>query len=209
MKLIGKAFSLILIGITVSGCRHQTKATPPQAAQAAPIAPATTYAKNGTSQPPPPSLPPPELPKIGPPAKPTSTEPAKPHKSTHHKPKPSEQQASSGAPAASAPASAKEQNTEVAASNPPTSDASPIGPLSAAGESITSPRRNQILDEINSTEKGLNDIKRPLSSDEQTTATQIRAFITKAKEALNQEDLDAAHSLMTRAKVLLDELTKQ
>jgi ribosomal protein S20 len=175
MKSIGKTSALILLGITVSGCRHQTKTTPPPAAQAAPIAPATTYAKNGTSQPPPPSLPTPELPKIGPPA----------------------------------PAPAKEQNTrEVATNNPPT-DASPIGPLSEPGSSITSPRRNQILDEINSTEKGLNDIKRPLSTDEQTTATQVRTFISKAKDALNQEDLDGARTLVTKAKVLLDELTKQ
>lgn len=221
MKSICKAFSLILLGTTVCGCKHQAKATPPQAAQAAPIAPATTYAKNGTSQPLPPALPAPELPKISPPAKPRSTEPTKPHKTTHHKPKPSteptiaeqsggEQQASTSAPPPPAPVSEKEQNnTEVAANNPPTTDASPIGPLSEAGSGVTSPRRNQILDEIKDTEKGLNDIKRPLSSDEQTTATQIRTFITKAKEALDQEDLDAAHSLMTRAKVLLDELTKE
>lgn len=220
MKLIGKTLALISLGIAVSGCRHQAKTTPPQAAQAAPIAPATTYAKNGTSQPPPPTLPPPELPKISPPAKPTSAEPTKPKKTTHHKPKPStepttaeqsgsEQQASTTAPPAPASGPAKEQNTtDVATNNPPT-DASPIGPLSEAGSSITSPRRNQILDEINATEKGLNDIKRPLSSDEQTTATQIRTFITKAKNALNQEDLDGANTLATKAKVLLDELTKE
>jgi hypothetical protein len=221
MKSTGKTLALILLGITVSGCRHQTKATPPQAAQAAPIAPATTYAKNGTSQPLPPSLPPPELPQISPPAsKPMSTEPAKSHKTTHHKPKPSteptptdqsggEQQGSTPAPPAESAAPAKEQNTtEIAADNPPT-DASPIGPLSEAGSGRTSPRRNEILDEINATEKGLNDIKRPLSTDEQTTATQIRTFVSKAKDALNQEDLIGANTLVTKAKVLLDELTKQ
>lgn len=224
MKWIVKAFSLILLGITVSGCRHQTKSTPPQAAQAAPIAPATTYAKNGTPQPLPPTLPPPELPNISPPAtKPTATAPTKPHKTTHHKAKPTvepttaeqsggEQQASTTAPPAQPPsaASAKEQNTtEIAANSPPATDASPIGPLSEAGSGVTSPRRNQILDEIKATEKGLNDIKRPLSTDEQTTATQIRTFISKAKDALSQEDMDGANTLVTKAKVLLDELTKE
>lgn len=222
MKWIVKSFSLILLGITVSGCRHESKTTPPQVAQAAPIAPATTYAKNGTSEPLPPTLPPPELPKISPPAKPTSTAPTKPHKTTHHKAKPTaepttaeqsggEQQASITTPQAQPSAApAKEQNTtEIATNNPPATDASPIGPLSEAGSGMTSPRRNQILDEIKATEKGLNDIKRPLSSDEQTTATQIRTFISKAKDALGQEDLEGADTLVTKAKVLLDELTKQ
>ena len=219
MRSLGKTFALILLCITVSGCSHKTKATPPQAAQAAPIAPATTYAKNGTTPQLPPSLPVPDLPKISPPAaKPTPTEPAKPHKTTHHKPKPSteqptteqgSEQASISAPAAPASTPAKEQSTNDVAANHPPTDASPIGPLSEPGESIPSPRRNQILDEINSTEKGLNDIKRPLSSDEQTTATQIRTFVTKAKDALNQEDLDAANTLVTKAKVLLAELTNE
>ena len=56
MRSLGKTFALILLCITVSGCSHKTKATPPQAAQAAPIAPATTYAKNGTTPQLPPSL---------------------------------------------------------------------------------------------------------------------------------------------------------
>lgn len=226
MRSLSKAFALILLGISVSGCRHKAQTTTPQAAQAAPIAPATTYAKNG---PPPPQMPAPQLPKIGPPEPKTtgSTEKPKPHKTIHHKAKPSSEpptaaqngeQASSGnggtattanAPALPAtPAPAKEQNTTEVAVNNPTTDASPIGPLSEPGANVASPRRNQILDEINSTEKGLTDIKRPLTQEEQTTATQIRTFITKAREALNQEDLDGAHTLVTKAKVLLDELTK-
>lgn len=219
MRSLGKTFAVILLGITVSGCSHKTKATPPPAAQAAPIAPATTYAKNGPPSQLPPSLPAPDLPKISPPAaKPKSTEPEKPHKTTHHKSKPSGEQAATeqgseqaSTSAAAAPASAppKEQSTTEVAANHPPSDASPIGPLSEAGENIASPRRNQILDDINATEKGLKDIKRPLSSDEQTTATQIRTFITKAKDALNQEDLDGANTLVTKAKVLLAELTKE
>jgi len=39
------------------------------------------------------------------------------------------------------------------------------------------------------------------------TATQIRTFLSKAKQALDQDDLDGANTLVTKAKVLLAELT--
>ena len=68
--------------------------------------------------------------------------------------------------------------------------------------------RHEIQDLITATENGLNGIKRTLSSDEQLTATQIRTFLTKAKQALDQDDLDGANTLANKAKVLLGELTK-
>jgi len=194
MNSAGKVAALILLTAFVTGCRHKTKATPPPAAQA-PVLPVSQSAKNM----PPPKLPPPELPKVEHPAPATKTPPPKPHKPAHHKVKHTEVPAE--------PAPAKNQGTEVAA-NGAGNDITPIGQITEAGGSTDTPRRNQILDEINSTEKGLNDIKRPLSAEEQTTATQIRTFLTKAKDALNQEDLDAAQTLVTKAKVLLDELTK-
>jgi outer membrane biosynthesis protein TonB len=189
---------MILALTLLIGCTHKTKATPPPAAQA-PVAPVSTLAK----QTPPPQLPPPELPAVS--EAPANTPPPpKPHKTVHHKPK------VETTPVDQAPA--KEQTAPSAtteqAANGGATDMSPIGQLSAAGESANTPRRHEILDEINSTENTLNNIKRPLSSDEQTTATQIRTFLAKAKGALTQEDLDAAHSLVARAKVLLDELTK-
>lgn len=192
--------ALVLLTAFIAGCRHKANAAPPQAAQA-PIAPVSQSAKNT----PPPEMPPPALPSIAPPgSENAATAPKpKPHKTVHHKPKPSTE---------AVPAdqnSAKDQATTEQASNGAASDISPIGQLSAAGESTNVPRQNQILDEINATEKGLNDIKRPLSKEEQATATQIKTFLAKAKDALNQQDLDAANSLVTRAKVLLDELTKQ
>lgn len=193
-----KAAALMLITAFVAGCRHNTQETPPPAAQA-PIIPVSTLAKNA----PPPQMPPPEIPKISPPNS-TNTAPPpkpKPKKPVHHKPKTPEQ-----APAETATAT-KDQSTEQA-SNGAGPDVSPIGQLAAPGEGINAPRHREIQNEINATEKGLNEIKRPLSQDEQTTATQIRTFLAKAKDALTQEDLDAANSLLTRAKVLLTELTK-
>ena len=54
----------------------------------------------------------------------------------------------------------------------------------------------------------MNGIKRPLSTDEKTTATQIRNYLKQAQQALDNGDTDGAHSLATKAKLLLDELTK-
>jgi hypothetical protein len=198
MNSMRKIAVFFLLTVYVAGCRHRAPSAPPQAAQA-PVVPVSTLAKNT----PPPQLPPPPLLKINPPG---STDNAaapkpKPHRIIHRKPKPSE---------TSSPeqAAAKDQAATEQASNGGGGNVSPIGQLSAAGESINTPRRRQILDEINSTEKGLNDIKRTLNQDEQTTATQIRTFLVKAKDALNQEDLDGANTLVTKAKVLLTELSK-
>ena len=194
-----KAAALILFSAAIAGCRHKTEATPPQAAQA-PVVPVSTMAKDT----PPPQLPPPQTPKVGPPG-PTNvaaTPPPKPHRIIHHKPKPADQTPAAGQPPAQTPAP-----TEKAANGAP-ADVSPIGQLAEEGESVNAPRRRQILVDINSTEKGLSDIKRQLSQDEQTTASQIRTYLTKAKDALNQEDLDGANTLITKAKVLLDELSK-
>lgn len=194
-----KAAALILFSAAIAGCRHKTEATPPQAAEA-PVVPVSTSAKDT----PPPQLPPPQTPKVGPPGatKVSATPPPKPHRTIHHKPKPAEQ-----TPAATQPPAPPPAPTEQAANGAP-ADVSPIGQLSEGGGSINAPRRRQILDDINSTEKGLDDIKRPLSQDEVTTATQIRTFLIKAKGALNQEDLDGANTLVTKAKVLLAELSK-
>lgn len=199
-----KAAALILFSAAIAGCSHKAPATPPPAAQA-PVVPVSTMAKDT----PPPQLPPPQTPKVGPPG-PTNvaaTPPPKPHRIIHHKPKPTEQTSPTATPTPSQAPAQTPATTEQAA-NGTAGDVSPIGQLSEAGESVNAPRRRQILDDINSTEKGLNDMKRQMSEDEQTTAAQIRTFLAKAKDALNQEDLDGANTLVTKAKVLLAELSK-
>jgi phosphoribosylformimino-5-aminoimidazole carboxamide ribonucleotide (ProFAR) isomerase len=64
------------------------------------------------------------------------------------------------------------------------------------------------VDIITTTENGLGGIKRTLTPQEEETVSQIKAFLTKAHEALKNNDLDGAHTLATKAKVLLDELNK-
>ena len=86
--------------------------------------------------------------------------------------------------------------------------ASPIGQLSTPSDSGNTLTRRTVDEDITATENGLNGIKRQLSAEEQVTAMQIRTFLTKAKQARDQDDLDGANTLVTKARVLLTELTK-
>jgi len=52
----------------------------------------------------------------------------------------------------------------------------------------------------------LNGINRQLSDQEAKTAAQIREFLKQAREALTSGDVDGAHTLAVKAKVLLEEL---
>jgi hypothetical protein len=156
----------------------------------------------------------PSLPPLPPPSNPhvelaTSQQPPAPphpHRTSRHKPSPIKT-----APAAETAAQALEkqaqQTTEVASG--PSSDASPIGQLTAGGDATNIQQRRDIEQLITNTENGLDKISRGLNTEEQKTAIQIRTFLTKAKQALIDNDLDGANTLATKAKVLLDELTKK
>ncbi len=61
---------------------------------------------------------------------------------------------------------------------------------------------------MSETQQGLNGIKRSLSTEEKATAAQIRNYLKQAQQALDNGDTDGAHLLATKAKLLLDELTK-
>lgn len=80
---------------------------------------------------------------------------------------------------------------------------SAIGQLSSGDPSEL---RRETADSIGATERGLNGIGRTLSDSERKTATQIKEFLRQAREALNSGDLDGAHTLAAKAKVLLGEL---
>jgi phosphoribulokinase len=64
------------------------------------------------------------------------------------------------------------------------------------------------VDSLAATEHGLNGLGRTLSSQEQKTAAQIREYLKHAREALNYNDVDGAHTLSEKAKVLLSELSQ-
>jgi hypothetical protein len=80
---------------------------------------------------------------------------------------------------------------------------SAIGQLSTGNSSDS---RQQTLDSIAATERGLNGINRTLNDQEQKTAAHIREFLKQAREALGSGDLDGASTLAAKAKVLLGEL---
>lgn len=95
----------------------------------------------------------------------------------------------------------KPANTQVASNGTPAVSA--IGQLSTAD----SPNMRQQTDaSIESTEKSLNGITRGLNDQEKKTAAQIREFLKQARDALTAGDVDGAHTLAIKAKVLLDEL---
>jgi hypothetical protein len=62
---------------------------------------------------------------------------------------------------------------------------------------------------LDSTEQSLRGLTRSLSTDEQTTLSQIRSYITQARSALKDQDLERAHNLAVKAHQLSDVLTKQ
>jgi hypothetical protein len=119
----------------------------------------------------------------------------------HAKPEAGENRSSETARPAAQPA----ENPQVA-SGPP-SDASPIGQLSTASGDAGPTDRKDIANLIDSTQKGLDAIKHPLSSREQKIAAQIRTFLAHARDALRTNDLDGARTLAVKAHLLLQELT--
>lgn len=88
---------------------------------------------------------------------------------------------------------------------PPTPAVSAIGQLSSGNGADY---RRETEDSIIAIEKGLNALKTPLSDADQKTADHIREFIKEARTALASGDVDGAHNLAAKAKVLLMELTK-
>lgn len=95
---------------------------------------------------------------------------------------------------------------ENAAAGGEPSTATPIGQLSAAPNTQSLPGKTSIEQEINSIQKQLDGIHRALNVSEQKTASQIRTFLAKASNALQAGDLDGAHTLAVKARVLLNEL---
>lgn len=93
------------------------------------------------------------------------------------------------------------------ASNAQPSDVSPLGQIAPNSNANTADRQ-QLMDQINATEKSLSELHRSLNSEEHKTAELIRVYVTKARQALKTDDLDGARNYSTKAKILLDELVK-
>ena len=96
------------------------------------------------------------------------------------------------------------KNTEQAANAVPV-EVSAIGQLSPGGSSDL---KQQTVESIVSTENGLKDINRQLNEQEQKTVAQIREFLKQARVALTSGDVDGAHTLAIKAKVLFGEISQ-
>jgi outer membrane biosynthesis protein TonB len=132
-----------------------------------------------------------------------NTEPRHPPK--HHS-KPPQEPAQAENPKTTGASQSPAQTTAQVTQQP--GEKTAIGQLSADNANSNTADRHSISTQIDSTENGLNGIKRPLSGDEQKTAVLIRSYITRARDALKADDLDGAKILSDKAKQLLEELTK-
>jgi hypothetical protein len=207
--------SLTLLVCFCTGCLFH-KSSPPQQAQAPPLQtgkgtlnPPTTAQQQEKSDTPLAS------PLPAPSAQSVPLPPPPPPKKVKHKSKPP---AAKPADTAQAPATGGGSQPSAAGSQsaqaiPPQAPGtvgtpSPIGQLTTGDSAMGEKAKRETADLIGGTEQGLNGIKRSLSTEEKVTATQIRTYLKQAQEALDNGDMDGAHTLATKAKLLLDELTK-
>jgi outer membrane biosynthesis protein TonB len=231
MNSAGKHAVVALLAIFIAGCDDKkTKIAPPPQAQA----PSKDAGTPGAMYPPPlmssepkteqTATPPPAEAKADTPPPPPAPEPKPKKPASSRKPKPSPAKpgttgTSEGADPTAAPTTGAptgppqtpaqtEAATEMAAAAGEPAAASPIGQLSTGGSAGKSQSHKATSDLIINTENGLNAIKRALNPQELETVAQIRAFLIKARQAMDNDDYDGATTLATKAKVLLDELNK-
>lgn len=173
-----------VLPLFLAGCFHRTQQAPNQ--QLAPALPPKAQIN--------------PTPVVLPPA--ASTIPTEP---THNAKAPTEQ-----APKPHHHHKPVDKNAQEAANTPPETPPAPVA-VSAIGQlSSGDPAnyRRATADSINAIERGLNGIGRPLSAPEQKIADNLREFLKEARAALASGDVDGAHTLAVKAKVLLAELTK-
>jgi hypothetical protein len=209
MKGANLCASLLLLALGTTGCSHKT-VSPPQQAQAPPLQtgkgtlspPDTTQQQEKSETPLASPLPPPS-------AQSVPLPPPTPKKVRNKKPKPAPTKTTDTTQNAGASPAANGATAQVSV---PVSGAgasgSPIGQLTTGDSALGERTKHETADLIGGTQQGLNGIKRSLSTDEQVTASQIRTFLKQAQQALDTGDTDGAHTLATKAKLLLDELTK-
>jgi hypothetical protein len=71
-----------------------------------------------------------------------------------------------------------------------------------------SKKRAAMSEQIREQEVRLSKIKHPLNEEDEAITRQVEVFLAKARQAVTENDLDGAQTLTTKAKVLLDELTR-
>lgn len=207
--------SLTVLVFFCTGCWFHKSSPPPQA-QAPPLQtgkgtlnpPATAQQQPKTDAPLASPLPPPSAQSV--PLPPPSPKKVRHKVKTPAAKPPDAAQAPSPSGGASQPSAAGSQSAQSTSPQPPgtVGTPSPIGQLTTGDSAMGERAKRETADLIGGTEQGLNGIKRSLSTEEKVTAAQIRTFLKQAQQALDNGDTEGAHTLATKAKLLLDELTK-
>lgn len=180
--------------LLMTGCIHKTQQVQTQAPLAPPIEDAPLPKPNSA----PANLPPPVI-SVPQPDKPApATTAAKPEPPPA--PAPRKKKPSAGKPAQTTTAAAPPATEQAANASP---EVPAIGNLSSGD---AQDMRGRTVTLINDTDRGLKGLNRKLNDQEEKTSTQIREFLKQARTALNTNDVDGAHTLAVKAKVLLDEL---
>lgn len=107
-------------------------------------------------------------------------------------------------PTAAMDAEEDAKRTATKGEEPPTT--TPIGQLSAAPNTQGLPSSKSIGNEIQWIQGQLKNIHHALDAKQQRTASEIQTFLAKATNALQAGDLDGAHTLTVKARVLLSEI---
>lgn len=194
--------SILLLGI--SGCRHKPPPPAPAAAKAPPLTPSAL-----TVITPLPSVPAQPVPQVlkaqaAPPAPKPKVQPVEHKRRRRHK-----------TPEPSVASNAETPKTEIhpaepGPETPPGGLASEqslpaLGELST-GTAISSTERTSLLNEIAVQEvrvKKAQSLKNPAA---EAILVQVKTFLGKARQAVEENDLDGARTLNMKATVLLDEL---
>ncbi len=221
--LTSMAAALLLAAL--SGCAYLRKETPPPVPALA-LAPAETapsfaplYAQMSQNDPSLPELPAPPSPSAQPTPPPASVivdATKKPARNGRHHGRKGEVEVADReshenrkeSPPDTTPVPTEGQNVKVTAPTPSgdTSTATPIGQLTAGPSQDTTGSRQEASSLIDTTRRGVDSLHN-LSGDQVKTVARIRSFLDQAQRALQKDDVDGAHTLATKAKTLLDELT--
>lgn len=181
---------LWLLPALLAGCTHKT-----QQAQIQPLAPPIVDTPPPTPQPSPSNLPPPvvTVPQQ------QAQAPAEPQPEPKKETKPAKRPPRHPKPEAP---KTTEQAVNTTGSG---TEVSAIGQLSPGNSGDLRSATEQAVASI---DQDLKKVTRPLGDQEQKTAAQIREFLKQARTALSAGDIDGAHTLAIKARVLLNELTK-
>jgi hypothetical protein len=96
---------------------------------------------------------------------------------------------------------------ETASTAAPTPAASPIGELSTGGDA-TPQRQQEATDLIATSERRVDALSKNTSEYQQSQIRKASYFLRQAKQALSTGDIEGAMTLATKAKLLMDDLSK-